>query len=172
MKHFCESLLLVTALLAGVGCQPGDADRVEANKEVMRSAYAALDAQDFDRLGELMADDFEFKFVGEPELLDRATTFDVVRSFYTAFPDYRHHIHEMLAEGDRVAVRLSFQGTHEADFQGIPATGNRIDYEGAHMATVVEGKITELWVLEDNLGYLTQLGMVLMPDSAAGAPAG
>ena len=51
---------------------------------------------------------------------------EMMQMFYAAFPDYTHVIDEMVAEGDRVAVRLTFHATHQAEFQGIPSTGNAV----------------------------------------------
>ena len=44
------------------------------------------------------------------------------RAFYAAFPDIRHHIEDVFADGDRVAVRFVLHGTHTGPFFGIPPT--------------------------------------------------
>ena len=69
----------------------------------------------------------------------------------------------MIAEGDRVAVRFRFEGTHQGDFMGIPATGKKISYAGVQMLTIVDGVCRENWALDDNLSFMTQLGMQLAP---------
>ncbi|MGD2154480.1 MAG: ester cyclase [Gemmatimonadales bacterium] len=149
-------------LLACLGCQPPTPD-VEANKAVVQAVYDAIDAQDYDRLSELTADDFVGHVAGVPEPFDKDAVFEMIRNWYGAFPDYVHVVEAMVAEDDRVAVRLTYNATHQGEFEGIPATGNRISYAGAHMVTVVDGQVQEMWVLEDMLGLMTQLGMQLVP---------
>lgn len=133
----------------------------EANKALIRQVFAAVDAQDFDQLRQLFAEDFEFHYVGESGPIDREATFDLIRGFYTAFPDYTHDIEEMVAEDNQVAVKLNYHATHQAEFEGIPPTGNRISYAGAQIFTVMDGVVTETWLLEDVLGFMSQLGMHL-----------
>jgi predicted ester cyclase len=87
----------------------------------------------------------------------------MIRAWYSAFPDYVHVVETMVAEGDRVAVRLTYNATHQGEFEGIPATGNRISYAGAQIVTIADGMMKEMWVLEDMLGLMSQLGMQLVP---------
>jgi predicted ester cyclase len=83
--------------------------------------------------------------------------------FYAAFPDYTHVIDDVVAEGDWVAVRLTFHATHQGEFQGIPATGNTVTYGGAHFGRLVDGRIAEWWILENDLGLMEQIGVDLAP---------
>ena len=110
-----------------------------------------------------MADDAFLFYVGVPDSLDQKATIELIRTFYKSFPDYTHHIDDMVAEGDRVAVKITFRATHQGEYEGIPATGESVAYTGAHMVTIANGKIRRVWGLEDNLGLMTQLGMTLAP---------
>lgn len=151
-------------LLACLGCQPQTAEVESADKEVVQTQYEAIDAQDFARLDELIAEDFVGHVVGFPEPLDKSSAFELIRAWYRAFPDYVHGVEMMIAEGDRVAVRLTFTGTHHGDLEGFPpATGRRISYAGAQIFTIADGRITEMWGIEDMLGLMSQLGMQLVP---------
>jgi steroid delta-isomerase-like uncharacterized protein len=158
LVHFSSLLLL-----ACVGCQPSTSDIEEANKAVVQAVYDAIDSQDYDRLGELIAEDFVGHAVGFPEPFDKDATFELIRAWYGTFPDYVHVVETMVAEGDRVAIRLTYNATHQGEFEGIPATGNRISYAGAQIVTIADGMIKEMWVLEDMLGLMSQLGMQLVP---------
>lgn len=161
-RHY---LIRISPLLVlfSLGCQRPSSDVQATNKELLREVYAAIDRQDFDRLGELISEDAVLHFSGIPEPLGRDATFDLMREFYAAFPDYTHVIEEMIAEGNRVAVRLTFDATHLGEFEGIAPTGKRVSYAGMHIGTIKNGVIEEWWVLEDNLGLMTQLGMQLTP---------
>lgn len=91
---------------------------------------------------------------------------DFIANAYVAFPDFRHELHEVLAEGNKVMVRLTNHTTHRNEFEGLEPSGNRIDYPSVHMLTIEENAISEWWLLEDNLGFLTQLGMQLVPSES------
>ncbi len=52
------------------------------------------------------------------------------REFYEDLPDLRHTLDDVMAEGDRVAVRLTARGTHGGDFQGAQPTGKRMTFTG------------------------------------------
>ena len=154
------AFLLAPLLL---GCQRPPSDIAATNKEVVREFLAALDRQDFDHLRELLADDFVLHMVKGPNRVGRDAAFEVIRGFYGSFPDYTHVIEEMIAEGNRVAIRLNYRGTHQGDFQGIASTGTQVSYAGAQMITVVDGVITEGWFLDDDLDLMSQLGMEMAP---------
>lgn len=77
--------------------------------------------------------------------------------FRAAFPDMHDTIEDMLAEGDKVAVRVTVQGTHRGEFQGIAPTGRQISFAGFAIFRVVDGKIVENRALNDRQGLMQQL---------------
>lgn len=87
----------------------------------------------------------------------------VIKDFYRAFPDSTHEIGDILAEGKKIAVRLNQYGTHMGDYEGIPATGSKINIAAMHISLIEGGKVREWWLLEDTLGHMQQLGLVLKP---------
>ena len=68
-------------------------------------------------------------------------------------------LHDMVVEGNKVAVRWSSESTHSAEFMGIPATGNRIKETGISFLLIEEGKIVEEWAEVDMFSILMQIGM-------------
>ena len=135
----------------------------DQNKALVQQMFAAIDAQNFNQLRQIFSENFKLHYVGEPGPIDRETTFNLIQGFYSAFPDYVHVIEEMIAENGQVAVKLNYRATHQAEFQGIPPTGNPINYAGAQVVTIADGVVTEVWALEDILGLMSQLGMELRP---------
>ena len=87
----------------------------------------------------------------------------VVTLFRAAFPGLRFVPEEMVAEGDRVAVRTTMHGTHQGEFFGIPPTGRRVTVSGTHILRIADGKIAEHWGNNDDLGLMQQLGVVPTP---------
>jgi predicted ester cyclase len=72
-------------------------------------------------------------------------------------------IEDVIADGDKVAVKLTQNGTHKAEYEGIPATGVKATLPAMHLITIVDGKIKEWFAVEDYLGLYMQLGMELKP---------
>jgi predicted ester cyclase len=87
----------------------------------------------------------------------------MLKVFYAAFPDARHTFEDFVAEGDKVALRFTFKGTHTGDFQGIPPTGKPVTISGSVVDRIVDGKIVEHWSLIDTMGLMQQLGVIPEP---------
>ena len=83
-----------------------------------------------------------------------------VTGVMTAVPDSRWDISDLVAEGDRVAVRITWAGTFQGGrFRGFDIEGPKsFSVEHIHIYRVVEGKLAEHWVVRDDLAMLTQLG--------------
>jgi predicted ester cyclase len=79
----------------------------------------------------------------------------------TAFPDFHYTVEEMIAEGDKVAGRVTAHGTHQGEFMGIPPTGKQATWTETHIGRYAGGgKLAEHWVSGDQLGMLQQLGVI------------
>ncbi|MFZ0214508.1 MAG: ester cyclase [Candidatus Dormiibacterota bacterium] len=72
-------------------------------------------------------------------------------------PDFHNEVIDLVATGDRAAVRLCYAGTHSGPLLGVAATGRRFSYSGAAFFTVRGGSLTEAWVLGDLDGLKRQL---------------
>jgi steroid delta-isomerase-like uncharacterized protein len=82
-----------------------------------------------------------------------------VEALRAAFPDLRYALEEIVGEGDLVAVRYSWRGTHKGEaFLGIPPSGKSILVRGMDFYRLRDGRIVEHWDNVDELGMLTQLG--------------
>jgi steroid delta-isomerase-like uncharacterized protein len=137
----------------------------EEHKAIVRRWMAeAIDRQNLAIIDELFAPDHVTHLPGLPEpVRGNEGEKELTRMFHAGFPDGRLAIEELLAEGDMVAARLTFHGTHTGAFQGIPPTGKRIAMQGMGIARVAGGKIVELWQMPDMLGLMQQLGVVPAP---------
>jgi predicted ester cyclase len=89
-----------------------------------------------------------------------------VGAFHAAFPDGHLSIDQMIAEGDTVATRLTFRGTHTGNFMGIPPTGKNVTVPALDMARYADGKLVEHWGGPDQMSLMQQLGVVPMPGQA------
>lgn len=161
-----RTLSAFTVLFLVGACQAPPAEMtvdLEANKQVVRDVYTALDAQDYDKIRSLMAEDFTLGLVGTSEVMNTEAMLERVRASFAAFPDYTHVVDFMVAEGDWVAVKVTLRATHQGEIYGIPASGKAVEYGGAHFIRVVDGLVQETLLMENDLSLLTQIGMQLVP---------
>ena len=136
----------------------------EQNKQIVRQAYQVvtegLRSRELDRLDEFVARDVEDH---NPDPGQEQGLEGLKRWFLQigdAFPDLRVDVQDLLAEGEKVAARVIFRGTHSGDFQGMPATGKQIDLEVIEILRIENGKIRERWGQSDKLGMMQQLGAI------------
>jgi predicted ester cyclase len=66
----------------------------------------------------------------------------------------------MIAEGDTVAIRVTWNATHDGAYQGIEPTGNEVEFSVIEFHRLVDGKIAERWIQPDQLGLMQQLGVI------------
>ena len=79
---------------------------------------------------------------------------------WSACPDFNYSLDDMVAESDAVAIRFTMRFTHTGTFMGVPATGKKVAFSAVQINKVLNGQISETWQLADNLGLMTQLGVV------------
>ncbi|WP_152362407.1 ester cyclase [Microlunatus speluncae] len=125
---------------------------------LLRESFADLNARNIDRLLSKMADDFVINLAGAPgPRYGKEAWRENIDIVFGAFPDLRAEIMDCFGDGDRVAVRLIFHGTHTGEFLGIPATGRTVSYDSTELYRVVDGVIMEEWICTDLAGLMRQL---------------
>ena len=87
----------------------------------------------------------------------------VVTMLRSAFPDDHHTIEDLVAEGDKVVVRLTHSGTHQGTFLGLPPTGKHVSNTSIHIFRFADGQLVEHWANRDDLGLMQQLGVIPAP---------
>ncbi len=135
----------------------------EDNKRLVRRLYEETDKQNFAALDEFFSADLIDH--DPPPIPDLKSGLEGIkqafRVFATAFPDGTHAIHDLIAEGDRVVVRVSGIGTHKGEFKGIPPTGKPVEMTGIVIYRIEGGKIVERWAQHNFLGFvMQQLGVI------------
>jgi steroid delta-isomerase-like uncharacterized protein len=138
--------------------QGGHNMTIEHNKQlVYLTAEEVWSKGNLAIIDEIYAPDFEFHFIGGLELKGLEALKDIVQEHRTAFPDWNEQIEDIIAEGDRIAIRFTSRATHQGDFRGIPPTGNRIKIAEAAIYRIAEGKIAEQWGFPDEIELLRQV---------------
>ena len=139
----------------------------EENKTIVRRFWGVWEEGNIDLVDELLAPDYTNHSPGTP---DQPTGPEgvkgVVAMFRSAIPDLRVVVEDMIAEGDKVAVRYTLEGTHEGELFGVPPTGQRLSIKSISVERVSDGKIREHWRITDTLDMMQQLGVIPAPEHA------
>lgn len=80
--------------------------------------------------------------------------------FLTGFTDIVVYVEDTIAEGDKVVTRWTCCGVHTGELQGIAPTGKQVTWTGIAIYRFAGDKIEEMWVWNDLLGMMRQLGVV------------
>jgi steroid delta-isomerase-like uncharacterized protein len=104
--------------------------------------------------------------VNNDPVKDTDTLKGFARMLRRAFPDWHSQLEELVAEDDRVAERWIGRGTHQGDFQGIPATGRQVAVPGTVFYRIAAGRIVEFRGQFDRMSMLEQLGALSQPGQA------
>jgi predicted ester cyclase len=114
---------------------------------------------------ELCAAGFTAHFPGLPPM-DLAGFDQFEAMIRSAFSSITHPLEDLVGEGDEVAVRLRFEGTHTGDFMGVPASDKQFSVEGTAFLRVAGGRVAQLWGFLDQLGLMQQIGALPAPGQA------
>ena len=144
----------------------------EENKAIVRRQEEELFTQgNLDAADEVYAPDYVGHDPSNPEDIRGLEAAKQAASDYRkAFPDLRVTVEDVIAEGDKVAARLRFRGTHRGELDGIAPTGRRVDCTGIVISRMEGGKIAEDWANFDDLGMKQQLGAVSKPGQRPPSP--
>ena len=121
----------------------------QENKAVSNRVAEAIGRADLDAFDELMAPELAEEFKRD------------VSELRLAFPDYHGTNEIQVAEGDMVANRFVFYGTHQGEFMGVAPTGKQVTFRGLSLDKVLDGKIVETLVEMDLEDILGQIGAVV-----------
>ena len=99
----------------------------------------------------------------EPDPLDSEAWTRFLADFVKAFPDLQLTVEDAVGEGDLVAQRIHFAGTHTGEFQGLPPTNKKVSFSGLELNRFEDGRVVEHWFQMDALSLLQQLGLVVIP---------
>lgn len=146
-----------------------DASRTPAaNEAVVRRFWDAWNQRDWPALDSLVTRDFVHHSQGDDVGL--AEFARASRDYVGAFPDWRVTPEDVVARGDRVAVRTAMHGTNSGPFMGGPATGRAVTGRAGYFYRLVNGRIAEQWEIGDT-GEMMQQLQAPPPRTPSPAPA-
>jgi steroid delta-isomerase-like uncharacterized protein len=136
----------------------------EENKAVIRRWIEGYNQRDMQAEADVLAPGYVAHVPGAPGPLEGLEAWrQFTAPFTEAFPDLRLTVQDIAAEGDTIAARVAFRGTHRGEFLGIPPTDKEVAFSSMEFNRVVDGKVEEHWVELDVFGLMQQLGAIPEP---------
>jgi C-1 hydroxylase len=138
---------------------------LEENKAIVRRFVEAYNERKLDLIDDFVAPNYldHTNKVGREGLKQ---LFDVG---LIAFPDWHETIEDIIAEGDKVWVRLSYTGTHKGEFMGLAPTGKKITSKAVDIYRIANGKLAEYWNVTDNVNIFKQIGAIEITEKGKNA---
>jgi predicted ester cyclase len=129
----------------------------------------ALNTGQLDRVRDLVTDDFVDH--GSPVPLPPGPDgYIAILTFVTSVPQIRYEVHNVIRDGDMVAIRATAHGVNEVSPQGIQPTGRPLAMKTAHFFRSRDGLLCEHWGVRDELDALYQVGALTPPEFVKPAP--
>ena len=135
----------------------------EQNKELIRNANETWMKRDYENIREFFAPNFAYYSPSNSKPLNQDEVIEKVKMFLKAFPDFTVIYEDIIAKEDKVIVREITRCTHQIEAYGIPPTGNEIESSEIAIFRVENGKIAEVRIESNSIGFMMQLGMELKP---------
>lgn len=133
---------------------------IEENKRLVRRYIEELNNGNLAVLDDVLAADYRLN----GETIGRAGGRQYSTAMRVAFPGLQTTIEELVAEGDTVVMRYTWQGRNTGELRGMPPTGRDVSARGFTLCRIENGQIAEEWDLDDRLSAMQQLGLLPDPD--------
>jgi steroid delta-isomerase-like uncharacterized protein len=175
MKNRSLVVSLVILLCFTFGCQNkaekaelenfrAKAKLEEQNKELVNHFFEEVNKGNTEIIHAMYAPEYGFYSPSNnPKPMSREETIEFMKNIFKAFPDVNWRIEKLFVVGDTAIIWNIVTGTHQGEFQGIPATGNKVEVSSILMWSFKNGKIVEEREEANMLGMMQQLGMELKP---------
>jgi predicted ester cyclase len=129
---------------------------LEENKAIVRRFVEAYNKRNLNLFDDLLAPDYfdhtsKVGIEGLKQLMNMA---------FKAFPDLHETIEDIIAEGDKVWVRITFTGTNTGEWLGFAPTGKKVTSKNVDTYRIVNGKLAEYWNVTDASDFNKQLGII------------
>ncbi|MFQ5553704.1 MAG: ester cyclase [Thermoplasmata archaeon] len=128
----------------------------ENKTAVRRFIEEVVNRKKLDVIDEVFAEDV-VHHQATREVRGREALREAEAEYLRAFPDETVTIVDEVAEGDRVAVRWTWRGTHAGEFAGYAPTERLVKTQGIVLIRLADGRIAEMWEYDDQVGFRQQL---------------
>ena len=129
---------------------------LEENKALVRRWIDVYNTHNLDAFDEFIAPEY----YDHTNKVDKEGLRQLFTMGFTGFPDWHETIEDIIAEGDKVWIRLSYTGTHTGEFMGVAPTGKKVTMTGVDVYRIENGKLVEYWKVSDQMNFNVQLGLI------------
>lgn len=154
LKTMIASVLIGVALITPAAAESPTANE-DANKALALRFYEEINTRNLDAFDEFIAED----------VIDQTSTLagleamtGNLQNFITGFPDLQIENTNVIVKGDYVTVISTARGTNNGDMMGMPATGKPVEFQAIDVWLIKDGKLAEVWHVEQLLQMMMQLG--------------
>ena len=175
MKRLILVVSLVLALFFTFACQNkaeqaelekfrAQSKLEEQNRELVKHYFEELNKGNIEFVKDACSPEYLFYSPSlSPKPMSREEAVGFIKTVFKAFPDVNWRIEKQFVTGDTAIIWNVVTGTHQGEFAGIPATGNRIEAGSILLWRLKDGKVVEEREEADYLGLMRQLGLELKP---------
>jgi steroid delta-isomerase-like uncharacterized protein len=154
---------ILCLMIFAVSCEQQTTSQKQQIQEAVHSMFeAGWNRGDIASFDETIADSVLFHYAGSPRTLTRDEMSQFIVRWREAFPDLKIDLEELLIQDNLAAIRGTLTGTHEGPWAGAEPTGEQVSMALMMFFRFDDGKMVELWEVDDQLGFRRQLG--LMPE--------
>lgn len=149
--------LTIASITAALTCAATPENKVEKNKEIVRRLFEdGVNTGKLEIFDQLVSEDY----VGPNGEKGVAGFRGIIAGLRKGIPDIHYTIEDCLGDGDRVALRWTWRGTHTGMLRNIPPSNRPIQDTGIAIFELRDAKILKSWIQTDRLGVLQQIGLV------------
>ena len=176
MKSLTFAFILGCSLILLTGCEkkngPAEAalaaqTTAVANQAVMAKWVEELNKENMAYLDEVIHKDFVDHNAFPGVTPDKAGYISLLKLAHAEwFPGIQVKVIDMVAQGDKVALRLSVEAVHKGNVMGAPATGKTLKWDAYAIYRLKDGQLIERWEMLDSFAFMAQLGLAQMVPKA------
>lgn len=150
-------LTLIATVALAVAALPVFADDA-ANEALAKRFYTEVNARNFDSFPEFIAADVVDHSADPGSKQGIEMMVGAMKGFTASFSDMQITNEKVLVSGDYVTVISTARGTNDAEMMGKPATNKPVEFQAIDVWLVKDGKLAEVWHVEQLLQMMTQMG--------------
>lgn len=152
---------ILCLMIFAVSCeQPTTSQKKQIQESVHSMFEDGWSRGDIASFDETIADSVLFHYAGSPRTLSRDQMSEFIVRWRESFPDLKIDLEELLIQDNLAAIRGTLSGTHEGPWAGAEPTGEKVSMALMMFFRFEDGKMLELWEVDDQLGFRRQLGLI------------
>ncbi|MEX0968138.1 MAG: ester cyclase [Bacteroidia bacterium] len=133
-------------------------------KAIAKAWFNGIDSRNFEGVKKLMAPNHKFHNPMSPQPIEVEEHIGMMQMMTSAF-EGKHHIDQLIEDGNHVVARGHWSGKHVGEFNGVPATGNDLTFSWMDLFEIVDGKVANEYFEMNPLSIMSQIGAMETKDA-------